>query len=179
MVLLFLADGFEEIEGLTVVDILRRAQIATDMVSIMGRKEIRGAHDIMVQADMLFEEVEQDGYDMLILPGGGIGTQNLAACEELKQLVSEYVAKDRYVAAICAAPTVFGKMGILQGKKACCYQGMEDGLVGAEVCFEPVVQDGKIVTSRGMGTSIAFALKLTEIFLGSDAAKDMAAKIMY
>lgn len=175
----FMADGLEEIEGLTVVDILRRAGVDTQMVSVMGRKEITGSHGIEIKADVLFEEVDFSGVSMLVLPGGLKGKENLKAHEGVKKQITEFLAKDKYVAAICASPTIFGHMGILQGKRACCYEGMENELLGAQVSYEEVEQDGRIITSRGMGTSIAFALKLTEIFCGADAAETMGKKIIY
>lgn len=175
---MFLADGFEEIEGLAVVDILRRANVTIDTVSIMGSKEINGAHDIVIMADYLPEEVEFDSYDMVILPGGGMGHKNLGKSQVVIDVVNKFNSDDKYIAAICAAPTILGGMGLLKGKDACCYGGMEDGLVGANVKYDDVVFDGKLITSRGMGTAVKFALALMSIFKGEAAAKDMAAAIM-
>ncbi len=175
---MFLANGFEEIEGLAVVDILRRADIVIDTVSIMGTKEIRGAHNIMLQADCLPEEVDFDSYDMVILPGGGEGHQNLKKCPLVEEVVRKFDAENKYIAAICAAPTVLGGYGLLQGKDACCYGGMEDGLIGANAKYDDVVIDGKYITSRGMGTAIKFGLALLSIFKGKDAANELSASIM-
>lgn len=175
---IFLADGFEEIEGLAVVDILRRADVVIDTVSIMGTKEIRGGHNIMLMADYLPEEVDFDSYDMVILPGGGEGHINLKKSQVVKDVVMKFNADNKYIAAICAAPTVIGGMGLLNGKNACCYGGMEEGLIGANVKYDDVVVDGKFITSRGMGTAIKFGLTLMSIFKGMDAAKDMADAIM-
>lgn len=177
-VAIFLADGFEEIEGLTVVDILRRAEINIDMISIMGRKEIHGSHGIDIMSDMLLEETDFSLYDMMVLPGGGLGVQNLKKCEKLMEVIKKQALDDKYVAAICAAPTFLGMIGLLEGKKACCYEGLENELTGAIVTKEKVTKDGKIITSRGMGTSIDFALALLEEFKGNDVAKDMAKRIM-
>ena len=118
---IFLADGFEEIEALTVVDLLRRANIEISTVSIMGRKNVTGSHNITVEADALLEETDFDSLDMLILPGGMPGTTNLADCKALTDKIKEFDEKDKMLCAICAAPTVFGKLGILKGKKACCF----------------------------------------------------------
>ena len=175
---MFLADGFEEIEGLAVVDILRRADVTIDTVSIMGTKEIHGSHDIILQADKLPEEVDFDSYDMVILPGGGLGTKNLKGSQLVKEIVQKFNDEDRYLAAICAAPTVFGCMGLLQGKNACCYGDMGTELTGANVLYDDVVVDGKYITSRGMGTAVKFGLTLMSIFRGEEAAKDMASAIM-
>lgn len=177
-VYVFLADGFEEIEGLTVVDLLRRAGIGIDTVSIMGRKEIMGAHRIKVEADLLFDEADFDKAEMLVLPGGLPGTDYLREHEGLReQILKFYEAKK--LAAICAAPTIFGELGLLKGKKATCYPSMEEGLTGAEVVRTSVVTDGGITTGRGMGAAIDFALRLIEILIDKKIAEEMAEKIVY
>jgi len=176
---IFLADGFEEIEALTVVDLLRRANIEISTVSIMGRKNVTGSHNITVEADSLLEETDFDSLDMLILPGGMPGTTNLADCKALTDKIKEFDEKDKMLCAICAAPTVFGKLGILKGKKACCFPGREEDLLGADVQTSSVTTDGHFITSRGMGTAIDFGLAIIEHYQGSDAATSMASKIVY
>lgn len=178
MVYLFMADGFEEVEGLTVVDILRRAGVTIQTVSIMGRKNVVSSHNIEIMADMLFEEITEPA-DMLILPGGIPGTPNLNAHAGLDQLIRESAEKNIYMAAICAAPTVFGSKGLLKGRKATCYPGMEDGLLGANAVQDKVVVDGNFITSRGLGTAIDFGLKLAEILKGKEMADSIAEKIVY
>ncbi len=178
-VIVFLADGLEEIEGLTAVDILRRAGVETKMVSIMGKKQITGGHGIEITADCLWEDEDFDTADMLVLPGGLVGMQNLDAHQGVKEQILKFNEEGKYIAAICASPTVFGRMGILEGKRACCYEGMEAELLGAKVSLEEVERDGNIITSRGMGTSVAFALALMEVFCGKEAAEAMGRKIMY
>lgn len=160
MVYLFLADGFEEIEALTCVDILRRADIDVETVGVTG-KRVNGAHGIVVEADIIISECGDA--DMLILPGGGVGTENLKASEDLSALISNAYEKDAYIAAICAAPTVLGGLGLLSGKKAVCYPGLEQGLTGALSSSERVCVDGKIITSMGPGTTSDFALALVEL----------------
>ena len=150
----YLADGFEEVEGLTVVDLLRRAGIETDMVSIMGRKEITGAR-------------------------GMPGTLHLKAHEGLADLIRKANKEGKLLAAICAAPTIYGEMGLLEGKNATCYPGMEDKLLGANWQEQPVVVDGNFVTSRGVGTAIAFALTLVTILKDEETAKSLANSIVY
>ncbi len=177
--LIFLADGFEEIEALTVVDLLRRAGIDITMTSIMGRKSVKGSHGIAIEADALLEEADFDSADMLILPGGQPGTTNLFACEPLKDRIKEFNDKGKLLSAICAAPTVYGKMGLLEGKKATCYPGCEKDLIGADTQITEVIKDGNFITSRGMGTAIPFGLAIIEEYLGSDAAEDMAKKIVF
>ena len=175
----FLAEGFEEIEALTVVDLLRRAGIECRMVSISEKVEVTGSHGIMVQADEALGELDFSGLDMLILPGGMPGTKNLKACAPLAEQIRAFDAADKYLAAICAAPTVFGEMGLLRGRRACCYPGCEDALDGAEVVTEEVAVDGHFTTSRGMGTAIPFGLALIERLLDPGAAEEMAKRIVY
>lgn len=174
-----LADGFEEIEGLTVVDILRRGGVDTVMVSIMGKLDIVSSHNIQVKADALLEEINFDEIDMIVLPGGLKGKENLENCGPLMERVDAFHAAGKYVAAICAAPTILGHRGILKGRKACCYGGMEGELAGAEVSFDKVSKDGHLITSRGMGTSVNFALYLLAALKGEALADDIAAKIMF
>lgn len=176
---IFLADEFEEIEGLTVVDICRRAGLEIDMVSISESLTVTGSHKIEVKADKLLSQVDFTEYDMLVLPGGLGGTKRLGDCKALMKQVDDFVAKNKWIAAICAAPTIFGKRGLLQGKKAGCYPGMEDGLLGAKVSMDEVSVDGTIITSRGMGTSIAFALKIVEVFAGKETTESLGKKIVY
>lgn len=175
----FFANGYEEIEALTVVDLTRRAGIETWMVSITDEKTVTGSHGITVSMDRTLSEVNFEEVDMIVLPGGMPGTLNLEACEPLMEKVKEFDANGKYISAICAAPTVFGHLGLLKGKKACCYPSMEDGLVGAEVTFETTAVADHILTSRGMGTAIDFGLQIIARFQGQDAADEMAAKIVY
>ena len=177
-VITFLADGFEEIEALTPVDILRRAGIEVVTVSISGDKTVHGSHGIDVQADEVFSAADIDSADMLFLPGGKMGTHNLDNCEPVKEKIREFLAAGKYVTAICAEPTVLGHMGVLNGKKATCYGGLEGELTGAVTSTDKVVVDGNIITSRGMGTSLDLALKLLEIFKDKEAAETMAAAVM-
>jgi len=176
---IFLAEGFEEIEALTVVDLLRRAGIDITMVSVMEGLRVTGSHAISVEADALLADIDFDTVDMIILPGGMPGTANLDSCDTLKARISEFADKGKRLAAICAAPTVYGKMGLLQGKKACCYPGRESDLLGADVQMSEVTKDGNFITSRGMGTAIPFGLAIIEEFLGDAAAADMAGKIVF
>ena len=178
-VCVFLADGFEEIEGLTVVDLLRRAGIETRTISVMGREEIQGAHGITVKADGLFENTDFSEVKMLVLPGGMPGTLHLKEHKGLGELILKYNEEKKYLAAICAAPTVFGGMGLLKGKKAICYPGMEEGLTGAEVICQPVVSDGHITTSRGLGTAIDFALALIGELRDQETADTIAKQVVY
>ena len=176
---IFLADGFEEIEALTVVDLLRRAGIEITTASIMGRKNVTGSHNITVEADALLDEIDFNNTDMLILPGGMPGTTNLDNCEPLKAQISKFNDQGKMLAAICAAPTVYGKMGLLQGKKATCFPGREPDLLGADVQISETVKDDNFITSRGMGTAIPFGLAIIGHYQGAEAASEMAKKIVY
>lgn len=178
-VYIFLADGFEEIEGLTVVDLLRRAGIEAVTVSIKEDKMVTGAHGISVMADFLFEEIKGTMADMAVLPGGMPGTTNLLACEPLMDMVLGLHSAGAYVAAICAAPSILAEIGLLEGKKATSYPGFEEKMTMAEYVYEPVVQDGQVITSRGMGTAIDFSLKLIEILEGEAKAKEISDSIIY
>lgn len=176
---IFLAEGFEEIEALTVVDLLRRAGIEITTASITGSRQVCGSHGIKVEADALFEDINFDDTDMIILPGGMPGTDNLDACEPLKARIREFADAGKKLSAICAAPRVLGKMGVLSGKRATCYPGNEELLKGADPQTTEVVKDGNFITSRGMGTAIPFGLAIIEEFQGKEAADDMAKKIIF
>ena len=169
MIYLFLAEGFEEIEALTPVDILRRAGKEIATVGI-GSKAVMGAHGIPVVADMSEDEFADNSPEMIILPGGMPGTLNLDASPTVEKALGAALAADAYIAAICAAPTILGKRGLLVGKEATCYPGMEDGLTGATLSKETVVRDGRIITAAGMGAALDFALELVAIFCGEDKA---------
>ena len=175
---IFFATGFEEVEALTVVDILRRTGIETDMVSVTGELMVTGSHGITVQMDKLFEEID-DSAEMLVLPGGVPGTPNLKAHQGLADMITRYNEAGKYLAAICAAPTVYGDMGLLVGRHATCYPGMEDSLLGAEVLTDAVVVDGHFITSRGLGTAIDFGLALVTLLKDEVTAEDLASKIVY
>ena len=168
-VYVFLANGVEEIEALSVVDILRRGGVETVTVSVTGKKEILGSHNIPFSADVLFDEDALSDGDMLVLPGGLKGTNALMAHEGLRNLLMEYRDAEKYITAICAAPSVLGMNGLLKGRKATCYPGFEDKLLGANVTGEAVVQDGKFITGKGMGVAIPFALKLLSVFSEDEA----------
>ena len=175
----FLADGFEEIEGLTVVDLLRRAGVNVTTVSITKDKTIHGAHGIDVLADQLFEEMDYTKEDMLVLPGGMPGTLHLGEHSGLKELLEKADDERKFLAAICAAPSVFGKYGFLKGRKATSYPGFEEQLTGAEYLTEDVVVSDHIITSRGMGTAIPFSLALIEKLEGTEKAEEIGKSIIY
>lgn len=171
MIYVFLANGFEEIEGLTVVDFLRRAELEVCTVGV-GGKLITGAHNIPVFCDIDESEVRlDDELKAVVLPGGMPGTLNLEKCETVKSAVSYCAENDRFVCAICAAPSVLGHMGLLRGRKACCFPGFENELEGAEVSDDYVCRDGKFITAKGMGAAIDFSREITASLINENEAK--------
>jgi 4-methyl-5(b-hydroxyethyl)-thiazole monophosphate biosynthesis len=178
---IFMADGFEEIEGLTVVDIVRRAGIDIDMVSIGGRLEVNGSHGIVIKADKIIADINKDDYNMLVLPGGKVGTENLENCEELVDMIGNFYGAGKYIAAICAAPSIFAHRGFLMGRKATSHPAFESHLTegGATVTHAPVEIDSGIITGQGMGASIEFALAITGIMAGREKADSIAEAIVY
>lgn len=174
----FLADGFEEVEALTQVDLLRRAGISVFMVTIKNEKTVKGAHGIKTEADMIFNGSFLERMDAVILPGGMPGTSNLDAYNELKRLISEFDFEHKLIAAICAAPMILGKLGILKGKKACCYPGYEKYLEGSIIESGKVSHDGHIITSRGVGTAVDFALEIIKTMTDEQTAGKVKESIM-
>ena len=174
-VALFLADGFEEIEALTVVDVLRRAHVDVRTVSVMdGRAAVTGAHRIPVIADTTLDQIDFDEIGMIVLPGGMPGTTNLEACKPLVDAIRSFDEAELPLCAICAAPMIFGHLGILEGRLATIYPGMEDELKGADVTDADVACDGHIITSRGPATALPFALTIAETICGADVAQQVA-----
>lgn len=173
-VYVFLAEGFEEIEAVTIIDVLRRAAIETCTVSITGKLKVLGAHAIAIEADVLFEDANFKDGKMLVLPGGMPGTRNLEAFIPLNKLIQEYYKTGKFVAAICAAPLILGKMLLLRNEEATCYPGFEENLEGAVLSKQRVVRSGKMITSKGPGTAIEFALKLVESLKDEEAAAKLA-----
>ncbi len=180
-VAIFLADGFEEIEGLTVVDIVRRAGVEIDTISINGRLEVNGSHGIRVKADKILADINKDDYSMLVLPGGKVGTENLEACEELLDMIGNFYGAGKYIAAICAAPSIFAHRGFLAGRKATSHPAFESHLEegGATVTHSPVEIDSGIITGQGMGASIDFALTIAGICAGREEAVKIAKAIVH
>ena len=176
---IFFAEGYEEIEALTVVDLCRRAGIQVDMVSVTDSLQVTGSHHIPVCMDKMLADVEFEALDMIVLPGGMPGTLNLEAVPTLMEQVKAFAASGKYIAAICAAPSIFGHLGLLEGKTACCYPGFEEQLAGANVTNNPCEVDGNIITSRGMGCAIDFSLKIIKELQNDDKASEIGRQIIY
>jgi len=175
----FLAEGFEEVECLAVIDLLRRAGIDMKMVSVSGQKTVTGSHHIPIVCDTLLEETDFSSADLLFLPGGGLGTKNLTAHEGLAQILKAHAAKGNLLSAICAAPSVLGLLGLLNGKKATCYPGFEEKLEGAIYQKDGVVADGNIVTARGLGFAIDLGLKLIALIIDQATSDKIKSAIQY
>lgn len=175
----FFAEGFEEIEALTVVDVCRRAGVEVQMVSVSGDRTVSGSHGIGVQMDMGFDEVDFDSLDMIVLPGGKLGTENLEAHQGLMEQVDAFDRAGKYLAAICAAPSILGHRGILKGRRAGCYPGWEKHLEGAQVSMDDATVDGHVITGRGMGCSIAFSMEIVAKLQGVQQAVKIAESIVY
>lgn len=175
----FLADGFETVEALGVVDIMRRGGVEVCTVSVSDRLEVVTSHNITVLADKLFDDCDFSDADVVFLPGGLPGTKNLEAHEGLCARIDKAFADGKYIAAICAAPSVLGHRGILKGKRATCFPGYEDELDGAIPTGEGFCVDGKIITGKGMGKTIDFALAILGALTGKDNAEQIKSKIQY
>lgn len=179
MIYLFLADGFEEIEALCVLDFLRRAGVETKTVGISG-KTATGSHKIPVICDIEASSLTgNEDFDMIILPGGLPGATNLDESPLVNKFIEKAVSQDKFIAAICAAPFILGKRGILNGKRACCYPGFEKELIGATVVDDGCVRDGKIITARAMGKSHDFALEIIEALCGRETRDNLAKSVLY
>ena len=176
---IFMADGCEEIEGLTVVDIVRRAKMEIVMISITGKREVTSSHQVTFLTDALAAEVDYDTLDGIVLPGGMPGTLNLQADETVNKVIRQFAAEGKLVCAICAAPSVLGAAGILEGKWATCHPGFEEKLTGAKVEEKEVVVDGNVITSRGMGTAIPFALEIVRYFADDETVEQVRKGLVY
>ena len=173
MIYMFLAEGFEEVEALAPLDIIRRAGLEIKTVGV-GAKTVVGSHGIPVTADITVEELADNAPDMVILPGGMPGTKNLDASKTVHTAIDLAKEQGAYMAAICAAPMILGKLGLLRGKNAVCYPGFEEYLDGAILPDKKVVRDGKVITAKGMGAAIEFGLSIVSALKDEKAADDLA-----
>ena len=177
-IFVFLADGFEEIEAITPVDVLKRAGLNVQTVSVMEEQTVIGAHGIPVVADKMFADIDLDNAEMLLLPGGLPGATNLDAHQGLSDMIMSFASEGKPLAAICAAPLVFGNRGLLQGKKATCYPGFESYLTGAEYTAALVETDGNFITAKGPGAAMDFAFAIVEKYCGIEKVNELKSGMM-
>jgi len=173
--LVLLAEGFEEIEAVTIIDVLRRGEVAVTTASLAG-KHVKGSHDIVVEADTLYDRVSVDDFDALVLPGGP-AAKTLRDDARAQATIVRAAAKGKLVAAVCAAPIALEAAGVLAGKRATAYPG--NRLASATQVDERVVEDGDVITSRGPGTAMAFALRVVERLSGAGVAQSTAEKLLF
>lgn len=177
--IIYFAPGLEECEGLVTVDLLRRAGVDVTIAAVAEGLHITGAHGIAVRCDALAGETDPAPFDALILPGGMPGTEHLYESEAVCSAAKAFAAAGKTVAAICAAPTVLGRLGLLKGKRATCYPGCEEQLIGAEHVAAETVTDGNIVTGAALGAAIPFALAVIAALEGRETAERVRASIVY
>lgn len=177
-VVVFLADGFEECEGLLVVDLLRRAGLKTIMTSVMGRRDVKSSRNILIQADCMAENVDYDKAQMIVLPGGRLGTENLSKSELVLEQCREFAEKKK-IAAICAAPSILASLGLLEGKSATVHPDYADKMNGADVKDESVVTDGSIITGKGLASSIPFAFEIIKTLVNDEMVDIIKKAICY
>ena len=177
-VLIPLAEGFEEIEAISIVDVLRRAEINVTIVSVTGKIDVNGSHQIRIRADELFENINFSTMDMIVLPGGMPGSKNLNLHEGLKRKILEFNNAGKPIGAICAAPMVLGHLGLLRNRKSTCYPGFETYLTGAEITGDSTTLSGNIITGKGAGVAILFALKIVEMLKGRESAITLAETLL-
>ena len=175
----FLAEGFEEIEALAPVDILRRGGHDVHTVSVTGALWVTSSHGITIKADMLFEETNLDDADLLLLPGGMPGSVNLNAHEGVRLAVLAQDERGKRIGAICAAPMVLGSLGLLQGRRATCSPGFETYLDGAEYTAELFTVDGNIITGEGPAATLPYAYEILSILSGEEVSRQLQKKMQY
>ena len=173
-----LAEGFEEIEAISIIDVLRRAGFEVIIVSISNELVVTGSHHIKVTADQLFEDMDYAMVDMIVLPGGMPGAENLKAHSGLREQILNFNDSNKPLGAICAAPMVLGNLGLLKNKNATCYPGFEDELHGAIITGNKVEAVDNIITGKGAGVAIDFALKIVEMLKGKEEAEKLAKKMI-
>ena len=164
----FLATGFEEIEALTPVTVMRQGEQNFKLVSVTGNKLVETANGAWVKADMLFEESDFSDADLLMLPGGFPGTQNLKSHKGLQRLLTNHAGKDKRIGAICAAPTILGELGLLKGRRATCWPSLEHLLTGAKATGNIIEEDGNILTAIGASAALPYSFKLLSYYLDEE-----------
>ncbi len=179
MIYVFLATGFEDIEAIAPVDIMRRAGLKVQTVSITGEQIVVSAHGVGIVSDLMLSEVDFSQAEMLVLPGGLPGSTNLDACKPLTEAIKRHFESGGPIAAICAAPLVFGHLGLLKGRRATCYPGVERELAGATYTAAIVERDGNIITGKGPAAAFEFGYTIVDFFLGEGASQPLRQGMIY
>ena len=179
MIYVFLATGFEDIEAIAPVDIMRRAGLEVQTVSITGEEIVTSAHGVGIASDLLLSDVNFSSAEMLVLPGGLPGSTNLDACKPLTEAIKRHFESGGPIAAICAAPLVYGHLGLLQGRRATCYPGVERELKGATYTAAIVERDGNIITGKGPAAAFEFGYTIVDFFLGEGASQPLRQGMIY
>ncbi|MFO7936581.1 MAG: DJ-1/PfpI family protein [Kiritimatiellia bacterium] len=172
-ILMLLAEGFEEIEAVTVIDILRRAGLTLTTASLSNNLLVQSSHNLAVRADAELESLQPESFEAVVLPGGGTGTDNLMKDSRVIEILRKFNEEGKYICAICAAPTVLATAGVLNGLKATCYPTCAK-VLGASYADSPVIVDNNIITSQGPGTAMLFGLILVHHFAGEETARSVA-----
>ncbi|MEG2339057.1 MAG: DJ-1/PfpI family protein [Clostridium sp.] len=178
-VYVFIAEGFEDIEAVTSIDVLRRAGAEVELVSIMDSLAVKGAWGITINCDSMFTDVNFDNGDMVVMPGGGVGYENLSKHTGVHLVLKKYNEENKWIGAICAAPMVLGEIGLLNGRRATCYPGCEEGLLGANYTAERVTVDGNIITGRGPLAAGDFTLGLVKVLFGEEKVSSLKEEMIY
>ena len=179
MIYVFLATGFEDIEAIAPVDIMRRADLEVQTVSITGEEIVTSAHGVGIASDLLLSDVDFSSAEMLVLPGGLPGSTNLDACKPLTEAIKRHFESGGPIAAICAAPLVYGHLGLLKGRRATCYPGVERELAGATYTAAIVERDGNIITGKGPAAAFEFGYTIVDFFLGEGASQPLRQGMIY
>ncbi len=179
MIYVFLATGFEDIEAIAPVDIMRRAGLKVQTVSITGEQIVVSAHGVGIASDLLLSDVDFSSAEMLVLPGGLPGSTNLDACKPLTEAIKRHFESGGPIAAICAAPLVYGHLGLLKGRRATCYPGVERELAGATYTAAIVERDGNIITGKGPAAAFEFGYTIVDFFLGEGASQPLRQGMIY
>ncbi|MBE5958566.1 MAG: DJ-1/PfpI family protein [Lachnospiraceae bacterium] len=176
----FFAEGFEEVEALMVIDLLRRThEVEVVTASITDEIMVKSSHGFNIMADKVISDINFDDGDMIFLPGGMPGTTNLAGCKTLTEQVSKYNEEGKYLAAICAAPSILGGLGLVKGKNVTCFPGFEEQMEGANCLGTKVVTDGNIITAKGLGAALEMGLELINILVSEAKSNEIAKAIQY
>lgn len=176
---IMLGDGFEPVEAIGPADVLRRGGVTVDLVSVMGRPSVMAAQGVAVTADKLVEDARLDAYDIVIVPGGSVGVENLAKCEALAANLRERMAQDRLVASICAGPTILADLGLLEGREAVCYPGCEGNFpAGVYQAGSDIAVDGNLITATGPAVALVFGVAILNALMGATVGTQVARDVL-